>query len=44
MKSKGEDELSGLEYYAYSCFQDKNTEWIPIGDTLYLGIFVYLTF
>lgn len=39
MKAKGEDELSGLEYHAWSCFEGLSTEWIPIGDTLYLGKF-----
>lgn len=37
MKAKGEDDLSGLEYFAWTCFQEKSTEWIPIGDSLYLG-------
>lgn len=36
MKAKGEDELSGLEYYAWSKFKEQKTEWIPIGETLYL--------
>lgn len=40
MQSKGEDELSGLEYYAWSQFQDKSPGWIPIGDTIYLGIYL----
>ena len=43
MKAKGEDELSGLEYYAWSKFKEQKTEWIPIGETLYLkGISIHL--
>ena len=37
MKEKGDDDLTGLEYHAWSLYEDKDTEWIPIGDTLYLG-------
>ena len=36
MKAKGEDELSGLEYFAWSKFMEQKTEWIPVGETLYL--------
>ena len=34
---KGEDELGGLEYHAWTGFCHKNTNWIPIGKTRYLG-------
>lgn len=29
--------MNGLEYFAWNGFQEKSTEWIPIGDTFYLG-------
>lgn len=37
MREKGEDDLSGLEYFTWTCFTDLNTSWLPIGKTLYLG-------
>lgn len=37
LKWKGEDELSGLEYFCWSQFIEKKTNWIPVGDTMYLS-------
>ena len=37
LQMKGEDELGGLEYHAWTGFCQKNTAWIPIGKTRYLG-------
>lgn len=37
MWSKGEDELSGLEYYTWTSFVEKNTDFVPIGETLTLS-------
>ena len=36
MDSKGINELSGLEYFAWTKYLDGSTEFIPIGETLYL--------
>lgn len=36
MKKKGEDDLSGLEYHCWEKFKDQSTEWIPIGETIFL--------
>ena len=38
LNQKGEDELSGLEYHSWTGYVDKQTNWIPIGTTRYLGI------
>ena len=37
MMEKGEDDLTGLEYHAWSKYLEKSTDWLPISDTLYLG-------
>lgn len=39
LKDKGEDELSGLEYHSWNGFIEKSADWIPIGNTRYLGRF-----
>jgi hypothetical protein len=36
LSKKGEDELTGLEYHAWSMFKEQKVEWVPIGETLYL--------
>ena len=38
LKHKGEDELSGLEYFAWEGFVKKDANWIPIGTTRYLSM------
>lgn len=35
---KGEDELDGLENYAWNNYMKIKTNWLPIGRTKYLGI------
>lgn len=37
LKNKGEDDLNGLEYFTWRNYQENNTSWVPIGDTLYLS-------
>lgn len=39
LEEKGEDELSGLEQACYDNFLKLKTEWIPMGNTVYLGFF-----
>lgn len=36
LEKKGENELSGLEYFAWTQIQNKKTGWIPIGNTQYI--------
>jgi hypothetical protein len=36
LKKTGENDLSGLEYFVWTQFEQKKTEWIPIGNTLYM--------
>lgn len=36
LKSKGEDELSGLEYHAWTGYLKKEANWAPVGYTRYL--------
>jgi hypothetical protein len=37
LKKKGEDELSGLEYFVWTQYLSKKTNWIPIGNTTYMS-------
>jgi inositol 1,4,5-triphosphate receptor type 1 len=37
MCDKGEDELSGLEYYIWTNYMNACTDFIPVGRTLYLS-------
>jgi hypothetical protein len=36
LQKKGESNLSGVEYHAWTLFSQKKTNWIPIGNTLYI--------
>ena len=36
LKNTGENDLSGLEYFAWTQVEQKKTEWIPIGNTKYM--------
>ena len=40
LKTKGENELSGLEYYVWNQFQKQSTKWIPIGNTNSMSKFI----
>jgi hypothetical protein len=37
---RGESELSGVEYFAWTEFTKKKTHWVPIGNTSYLGSYM----
>lgn len=37
LQDKGEDDLSGIEYYTWSQFQEISTDYLPIGDTQYIS-------
>lgn len=41
MKEKGEDELNGVEQLCWDNYQKLKTEWVPIGNTLYLCNFFW---
>ena len=36
LKKKGENELSGLEYFAWTQISSSKTGWVPIGNTIYI--------
>ena len=36
LKKKGENELSGLEYFAWMQITSSKTGWVPIGNTKYI--------
>ena len=37
IKQKGDDELTGLEYFIWRQISNNKTRWIPVGNTMYIG-------
>jgi len=38
IKEVGETDLNGLENFAWDCYNEKETHWLPIGNTKYMQI------